>query len=963
MLSIGKLGAGQERYYLEKVAEGAEDYYSGEGEAEGQWLGNAADDLDLSGTVEAEQLTAMLTGLNPATGEPLGLRAVGGRGAVPGFDLTFSVPKSASLLWALGDAETSAAITAATESSARAALDYLQREACWTRRGADAEFVKGSGFLAAAFRHRTSRAGDPQVHIHTLIANATQGPDGRWTRLYHPAIYDHAKTAGYLFEAHFREELSRRLGVRWQEVRNGIAEIEGFADEHLREFSTRRQQILEAAGPEASARSRQIATLATRTGKEDKTLGDLRERWSAKAQEIGLEVEVIEQGMSPGVPDVARTTPSRWVGRAVTSGASHFDRRDVVQAVAAGARAGMDAREVEHQADAFLASEEVIALGPGPKGERFTTCEVWEIEREALARVERMRQPSGEPGPAASLGAERVIAERPTLKEDQREMIRRLLTDPGRVSVVIGEAGTGKTYAIGAAAEAWAREGVELRAAAPTWRAANVMRAEGLSAQSTASLLAELDRLGSRAVLAWRSVLLVDEAGMLDSASLARLIRHADEAKAQLVLVGDFEQLSEIEAGGLFRAIAERSEVVHLDEVIRHRFDVEREGAKRIREGEGGEAIALYRSEQRVIVAPDPDARREAMVGDWHLAYERGEDAVMIAKRNAEVDQLNELARERMKAAGRLGEEEIEIGGWRYAAGDEVITRVNDRHQGIYNRERWRVVEVDEAQGRVVLQGIDHDRTVEIGAEYLAKTNPHSGAPALQHAYAITTYSAQGTTVERAYLAADASMDKQELYVATSRSRGETFIYATPEIRGERAEIAPAEFADRGELAHLSEAAVRDRAQRAAHDVAQLTALPTDELRRRREELARPGSERGNDLAALEEVLAGRGLLAATATRIAPPAYAVAEFGERPKSPAQARAWDRGLELIETYRRDNGVVDHDSAFGPEPNGGAAKARQRRAVERTERVRRELGEPGGKRLREHAIERDSYGIGR
>lgn len=99
-----------------------------------------------------------------------------------------------------------------------------------------------------------------------------------------------------------------------------------------------------------------------------------------------------------------------------------------------------------------------------------------------------------------------------------------------------------------------------------------------------------------------------------------------------------------------------------------------------------------------------------------------------------------------------------------------------------------------------------------MGADYLAQVNPHSGAPALQHAYAITTYSAQGTTVERAYLAADASMDKQELYVATSRSRGETLIYAIPEVRGDHAEIAPAEFADRSELVHLGEAAMRDRA-------------------------------------------------------------------------------------------------------------------------------------------------------
>lgn len=117
MVSIGKLGAGQENYYLEQVAEGAEDYYAGQGEAPGRWKGELSHDLGLSSTVEPDQLTAMLIGGNPATGKPLGLRAVGGRGAVPGFDVTFSVPKSASLLWALGDQETGAAVNQALDRS------------------------------------------------------------------------------------------------------------------------------------------------------------------------------------------------------------------------------------------------------------------------------------------------------------------------------------------------------------------------------------------------------------------------------------------------------------------------------------------------------------------------------------------------------------------------------------------------------------------------------------------------------------------------------------------------------------------------------------------------------------------------------------------------------------------------------------------------------------------------------
>ena len=181
---------------------------------------------------------------------------------------------------------------------------------------------------------------------------------------------------------------------------------------------------------------------------------------------------------------------------------------------------------------------------------------------------------------------------------------------------MIGEAGTGKTYAIVAAAEGWAQAGIELRVAAPTWRAANVLRAEGLPATSVASLLVELDRAEQEGGegLAPGSVLLIDEAGMVDSATLARLIAHAEEAEAKLVLVGDPEQLGEIEAGGLFRAVAERTEPIHLDEVIRHEHELDREAAKRIREGEGREALGLYRSEERVTVAPDADARREAMV-------------------------------------------------------------------------------------------------------------------------------------------------------------------------------------------------------------------------------------------------------------------------------------------------------------------------------------------------------------
>jgi conjugative relaxase-like TrwC/TraI family protein len=845
MLSIGKLGAGQEKYYLDKVAEGAEDYYSGEGEAEGQWMGTAAKELGLSGDVEADQLTAMLTGNNPVNGEPLGLRQVGGRGPVPGFDLTFSAPKSASLLWALGGGEVGAEVAAAHQRSVQAALGYLQRQACWTRRGAGgSEFVPGNGYLAAAYQHRSSRNGDPQLHTHVLIANATKGPDGRWSRLYHPAIYDHAKTASYLYEAQLRHELTQRLGVRWQEVRRGIAEIEGFADEHLRAFSTRRAEILEAAGPEASARARQVAALATRSAKEEISREGLRERWRSRAKEIGLDGETLIATLDAG----PLPTPSLKVDqldRQVTAHASHFDRREAIQAVADLLPEGAPAAKVESMADAFLASDAVLQVSETAKGKRYTTRRIWELEREALERAETMaRETRGEAG---EVMARSVIRRRPTLKDDQAEMVRRLLAGGEGIVVVIGEAGTGKTFAIVAAAEGWAQAGFALRAAAPTWRAANVLRGEGLEATSIASLLRDLER--GHCTLSPRSVLLVDEAGMVGSEDMAALITHADEAGAKLVLVGDPEQLGAIEAGGLFAAIADRTEPVVLDEVIRHEHELDRDAAKRIREGQGREALDLYRSQERVIVAADAEARREAMVADWHRAYSEGKDALMVAKRNAEVERLNATAREMLRAEGRLGTEEIEVGEARFAAGDQVITRVNDRVADIYNRERWAVAEVDAAEGTIVLDGVDQARRVQIAPDYLKRTTLGDQVPALQHAYAVTTYCAQGTTVDRAYVMADPSMDKQELYVAVSRSSGETHLYATPEIQAEREEFAPKPPETREAIAHIAEAAVRDRAQSTAHEEAlrdQLRRLPTEEVARRGEALIGPAAgERG----------------------------------------------------------------------------------------------------------------------
>jgi Mrp family chromosome partitioning ATPase len=736
-------------------------------------------------------------------------------------------------------------------------------------------------------------------------------------------------------------------------------------------------------------------------------------RWREQAQEIGLDREAIALTMGREVELAVKLTFAQ-LDREVTAHVSHFDRRDTIQAVANLLPNGAPAQEVESAADAFLSSDSVVRVAETPKGLRFTTTRIWALERQALEMAQRMAAEAR--GQAGDLAAKRVIGERPTLKADQREMVYRLLAVREGIVVVIGEAGTGKSFATVAAAEGWAQAGFELRAVAPTWRAANVLRGAGLEATSVASFLRDFDQ--DQVHLSSRTVLLVDEASMVGSGQLARLINHADQAKAKLVLIGDPEQLGSIEAGGLFSAIAERTDPVHLHEVIRHLHEVDRDAAKLIREGRAREALSLYQEAERVTVKETPELQRAAMVGDWWQSFSQGEDALMVAKRNSEVERLNATARELARSEGRLGTEEIEVGGQVFAAGDQVITRVNDRRADIFNRERWEVAQVDAERGRVVLDGIDQARRVEVGRDYLDRTTLGGDAPALQYAYAVTAYCAQGTTVDRAYVMADPSMDKQEYYVATSRTREQTYLYATLEIQVERNEFAPG-APQRDPIAHIAEAAGRDRAQTAAHDEAlraELAKLPTTELAARRAELETParlegqseetysrevgrvaeareqleravtkceavealgrrerreqlplassnekrwgealiertaaleqmqppGTEVRRERELAEQLLNQRAAQAVAAARIEPPAYIVNVLGERPADPARARAWDRGVQGVESYRLEHSIRDKGSAFGREPQDATARAAREAAQRRLAEIQRRLG---------------------
>src|SRR4051812_6256757 len=768
MLSLGKLAAGPDagRYYEEAVAHGREDYYAGEGEAPGQWVGTGAATLGLGGAVVDGQVGHLLAGEDPATGALLGRKITEGR--VGGFDLTFKAPKSVGILFGIGEPEIARALRECHDAAVADALGYLEREACQARRGKDGlTQVPGRGFVAAAFGHRTSRAGDPLLHSHVVVANRVQGPDGRWTALDARPLFRHGKTAGFVYQARLREEVSERLGLEWGEVRKGAADLAGFSRELVEHFSQRRAEIVEelAQRGESSLLAAQTAALATRKGKDyGVPMERLREEWRARAAEHGLDRDAYEELLAR--PRREREPRSEIDLGELTRSASTFTRRDVLQLVAALHHDGAAAVVLEAEVDAILTGREVVRIDVAAQETRYTTLEQVRLERELLERA-RDREHADVARARPDLIEEAITRRR--LSDEQAELERDLASRGRGIEAMRAPAGAGKTFALDAAREAWARSGIDVEGCALSARAAAELREQAAIETTTiARLRRALDR-GYRQTVPYCGVLIVDEAGMVGTRDLAELARAAEERHTKLVLVGDDRQLPEIEAGGAFRVLAERCGALELREVRRQRERWDREALGDLRDGRVEEWARAYAQADRLVTAPTSRAVRERLADDWWQARERDEDALMVALRRRDVDDLNDRARERMRDAGELRGKEIEHNDRGFAQGDRVVLGRNDRYLDVVNGDRGRVVEVTDSHVDVCL---DRGKRVRLPASYADEGG-------LDHGYAITAHRAQGATVDRTFVLGSDELYREWGYTALTRHRDSAKYYVT----------------------------------------------------------------------------------------------------------------------------------------------------------------------------------------
>ncbi len=763
------------RYY-ETPEFARDDYYTERGSTPGEWIGRGAETLGLDGAPALGELEQLLGGENPATDERLrGLRE-GRRNA--GFDLTWTAPKSVSVLHAVGDDRVRTEVRAAHEAGVRAGLDYLERFECQARRGAGGHrIVPGEGFVGAVFTHELSRTGDPHLHTHSVIANAVQGPDGRWSAQDMRPVFGAAKTAGTIAEAVMRAQLSDRLGVTWGEVTKGTAEIEGVPAEVLGEFSRRRAEITELATARGVEGLQAVGSVQRETRDRkpvldrDVTVGD----WRARAAEHGLgryELHALLDHPTPQLPPVAVRRFGDWLAgpEGLTEKDSTFDRRAVLRAFAEYHQHGITLPEIEAFAEGWLAEQAVSITPPVPEiGQRarWSTPEMLATE-ERLVDLAEQRVP-GQTVPTQVI--EEVLARHPEAGLDQCEAVRHLLAGFGPVRAMVAPAGTGKTYTLDLVREALDAAGIDVRGCSWQGQAAQLLEAQaGIPSRTIASLLGELEHRPEIA-LPEHGVLIVDEAGTVPTRALTRLVEYAAQRDVTVLLVGDPRQLPSIDAGGALASIANRIGSVELTENRRQIGELQQRVAASLSVGLAREALTLLTEHDRLHAHLTPDDARQALVAAWaEHALPNPSRTLILAHDRAYVALLNQLARHEMDRADLLGPERLTVDGREWAEGDRLVYRKNEYHPDIdiRNGTRATVTNVD-VEARALTIRTDEGRTVRLPEEYLEHAH---------HAYATTGHISQGITVDRTYLLASPDRGGQEWgYVAGSRHRIDLHLY------------------------------------------------------------------------------------------------------------------------------------------------------------------------------------------
>ncbi len=866
-------------------------YYSAHGTPPGTWLGIGLAGLaDGRGIPEGSFVTPVqmerifANGEDPATGAALGrsphVYADGDpRRPVAGFDFTFTAEKSVSVLWALADPSTREVIYACHRQAIADVVSLIERDVAKTRIGTNGVAqVDVRGVVAAAFDHWDSRANDPNLHTHVVIANRVQGPDGRWRTLDSRAALRAVVAMSERYDALLADHITARLGLGWEyrergPGRNPAYQLAAVPPELVAAFSRRSAAIdaetdrlieayLEAHGRRPDAvtvlRLRQQATLATRNTKVVLSLEELTSQWHARAAEVAgaspaawaartLAAARSVHPAAPERPDTVVADAAEAVLAALSSKRSTWTRWNVDAEASRALKADRFASPDARDAATAMVAEEVTRrsvlltppeVAPTPaalrrhdggsafrphRSERYTSQRLLDAESRLLAAGRDRNGPALATAPEPAPGA---------LFDDQADAVAAIATSGRVVDVLVGAAGSGKTHALAALRVAWESEHGpgSVVGLAPSAAAADVLaQSLGIGCENTAKWLvehdAEPDRLHridrARAALQaapdaatartladhvarltaqverWRfhpgQLVMLDEASLAGTLAMDRIAACVGEAGAKLLLVGDWAQLSAIDAGGAFGLLArDRGPgVPELGAARRFAHAWERDAATRLRVGDPS-CLDDYDAHDRLHAGDHP-----AMVDAAYLAWAEDERAglrsLLIAGDRDTVRSLNERARAELVVAGAIEPDGTVLhDGLVAGVGDRIVTRRNDRHLGVgegwvKNGDTWTVVARHDDGALAVRREVGGPAVV-LPATYAAEH--------VELGYATTAFRAQGATVDTAHaVISGASMTREVLYVALTRARQSNRAYVCTDVLPEPlqgfADVAP----------------------------------------------------------------------------------------------------------------------------------------------------------------------------
>jgi conjugative relaxase-like TrwC/TraI family protein len=767
-------------YYADLATE---DYYTAGGEPSGMWVGLGARHLGLQGQVDTEDYRSVFRGYAP---NGTALCENPGDNHRPGWDLTFSAPKSVSVLWARADEATRRAIQRGQFQAVQSALQFLEQHAAFTRRGKGGLIQERVlGLIAATFEHSTSRAQDPQLHTHCLIANAAPRIDGTWGTLESRHFFWWRKAAGAVYRSALANHL-REQGFSIDEVEGEQHfEVSGISQAICAHFSKRAAAIeaaLEAAGLDTSAsKAGDTFKLTTREYKQAVDRQALFKQWHQQLDTLGLPASQIGAIRDPAPVVLSEPLPLTSLIAQLVAEQAVFRLQDVYTAVAVQAQFHHTTlAEIEASVQTLLEDEDLITLGKDEANNQlFTTQAMLDIEQALIAAADGLHQQSHYRLDEQTIQAaidQQAAKQGFALSDEQAEAVFSVCQSG--LDILQGAAGAGKSTSMQAVRLAHEAAGFKVRGAAVARKAAAQLEAEtGIASTTVAKLLTELS--SGKARLTGTAVI-IDEAGQLASPDLLALTRAVQQAGGKLILVGEQQQLEAISHSGTLRYFSQRQGCARIETIRRQREGWAREAVMHLRAGQADKALALHQAHGQLHIMDNSERTRYQLIKHWQQYASRHPDkqSLILAQRWRDVKPLCDLVRQVYQARGLVGRENIitecSVGNqslyFAFSSGERVRFTRNDYRRELTNGEEGTIEHIEQLKDDICFTvRTDSGRIVSFRqSDYCDE----QGRLYLVQAYASTVYSSQGMTIDGdVFVYYSTGMDRAASYVAGSRHK------------------------------------------------------------------------------------------------------------------------------------------------------------------------------------------------